>query len=309
MPLARPEDRLQVRRELQAGELLGQTGDGKKILLFDAMPDSAALRELGRLREMTFRQVGEGTGKRRDIDSFDAYYRHVVVWDDAELQVAGAYRLGEAARIVASLGDAGLYTHGLFSYCDVLRERFGQALELGRSFVQPRYQGMRALDYLWHGIGAYLRTRPEIRYLFGPVSLSAAYPEAARRMVVYFFRRHFGTREPVAAPRFSYEIPAGEERELNALFPGGDYAIELRILKQKLAALGVAVPVLYKQYSELCEQGGTRFLAFNVDPAFSYCVDGLVWVDLQKLKASKRSRYMGEARAPEEVTESLLKSA
>jgi hypothetical protein len=308
MPVARPEERLQLRRELQRAELLGETSDGKKILLFDRTPDSAVLRELGRLREVAFRQVGEGTGKRRDIDAFDAWYRHVIVWDDADLQIAGAYRIGEAAKILEARGEPGLYTHGLFSYCDALRAYFPQALELGRSFVQPRYQGMRALDYLWHGIGAYLRTRPEIRYLFGPVSLSAAYPEAARRMVVHFFRRHFGTSEEVATPRFPYVLPDAAERELAPLFPGTDYAVELRILKQKLAAMGVSVPVLYKQYSELCDEGGTRFLGFNVDPAFSYCVDGLVWVDVQKVKAAKRARYMGEARF-EAAPVRLLKSA
>jgi putative hemolysin len=309
MPVARPEDRLQLRRELQAAERLGETADGKRIVLFDALPDSAVLRELGRLREIAFRGVGEGTGKRRDIDGFDAYYRHVVLWDDADLQIAGAYRIGEAARIVAARGDGGLYTHGLFSYCDVLRARFGQALELGRSFVQPRYQGLRALDYLWHGIGAYLRTRPEVRYLFGPVSLSADYPEAARRMVVWFFRRHFGTEEAVATPRFPFHIPAAENVRLAHLFPGTDYAVEMRILKQQLGALGVSVPILYKQYSELCDQGGTRFLAFNIDPAFSHCVDGLVWVDLHQVKAAKRARYLTAPGAAAEGASGLRKSA
>lgn len=308
-PIARPEHRLALRRELRNAELLGETGDGKKILLFDAMPDSAVLRELGRLRELAFRQVGEGTGKRRDIDAFDAYYRHVVLWDEAELQIAGAYRIGEAARIVAARGDAGLYTHGLFDYCPALRERFGEALELGRGFVAPRYQGFRALDYLWHGIGAYLSRHPGIRYLFGPVSLSASYPEAARRMVVHFFRAHFGTRETVATPRFPYVVPAAQTRELATLFPGTDYAVELRILKQKLGALGVPVPVLYKQYSELCEPGGTRFLAFSVDPAFSNCVDGLVWLDLQRVKAAKKARYLGVAAPAAQAPETLQKSA
>lgn len=308
-PIARPEHRLALRRELRSAQVLGETGDGKQILLFDALPDSAVLRELGRLREVAFRQVGEGTGKRRDIDAFDAWYRHVVLWDETELQIVGAYRMAEAGRIVAARGAAGLYTHSLFDYCETLRNRFGQSLELGRSFVQPRYQGMRALDYLWQGIGAYLRKHPEIRYLFGPVSLSASYPEAARRMVVHFFRRHFGTAEAVAMPRFPYVVPAAESRELAAAFPGTDYAVELRILKQKLGALGVPVPVLYKQYSELCEPGGTRFLAFNVDPAFSNCVDGLVWVDLQRVKPAKRSRYMSAGEDAAEAPPGLQKSA
>lgn len=144
MPIARPEDRLQIRRELQRAERLGQTSDGKSILLFDRSPDSAVLRELGRLRETAFRRVGEGTGKRRDIDRFDAYYRHVIVWDDDDLQIVGAYRVGEVARIIATRGEQDLYTYGLFEYTDALRARFDKALELGRSFVQPRYYGNRA---------------------------------------------------------------------------------------------------------------------------------------------------------------------
>jgi len=308
MPVARPEDRLPLRRELQAAELLGATSDGKKILLFDARPDSAVLRELGRLREVAFRQVGEGTGKRRDIDAFDASYRHVVLWDDTDLQIVGAYRLGEAGRLLAARGERALYTHGLFTYGERLRGLFPQALELGRSFVQPRYQGLRALDYLWHGIGAYLRTRPEVRFLFGPVSLSAALPEPARRMVVHFFEQHFRPDGPLACARNPYRIAPEDAAGLQALFPGEDYTSELRQLKERLSTLGTSVPVLYKQYSELCEPGGTRFLAFNVDPAFSNCVDGLVWVDLHRVKPAKRARYMSGQLGPS-ATDALRKSA
>lgn len=295
-PVARPEDRRALRRELQSAQVLGQTGDGKQILLFDARGDSAVLRELGRLREIAFRQVGEGTGKRRDVDLFDSYYRHVVLWDDAELQIAGAYRLGDAGRILAERGLDGLYTHRLFSYGDGLRGCLPQALELGRSFVQPRYQGLRALDYLWHGIGAYLLTRPDVRYLFGPVSLSAAHPEAARRLLVSFFARHYGTPATFATARLPFEA-------------GDDAPSDLRTLKERLSAMGVSIPVLYKQYAELCEPGGTRFLAFNVDPAFSNCIDALVLVDLQRLKASKRDRYLGAGRHLQESAPELLKSA
>src|SRR5262245_36017766 len=296
-PVARPEDRLTLRRELQAGRLLGHTADGKKIVLFDAYPDCAVLRELGRLREIAFRQVGEGTGKRRDIDGFDAYYRHVVLWDDAELQIAGAYRIGDACKVLADRGPAGLYTHRLFSYGEGLCACLPQALELGRSFVQPRFQGLRALDYLWHGIGAYLRTRPDVRYLFGPVSLSASYPEAARRMLVSFFARHYGADPAFAIARRPVELSTSEA-----------CPEDLRELKEKLAAMDVSIPVLYKQYAELCEPGGTRFLAFSVDPAFGNCIDALVLVDLHQLKPAKRERYLGskhEAAAPA----GLLKSA
>jgi hypothetical protein len=292
-PVAPPESRMFLRRELAAAPLLGETRDGQRILLLDAAGDSAALRELGRLREVAFRRVGEGTGKWRDIDAFDAYYRHVVLWHEAERQIAGAYRVGDAAAIVATRGERGLYTHGLFAYGDALRALFPQALELGRSFVQPRYQGLRALEHLWQGIGAYLRASPGVRYLFGPVSLSAAYPERARRMVVHFFRRHFGAGERLAWGHLPYAVPAADAAQFERLFGAADYAAGLAVLKRELAAMGVAIPVLYKQYAELCEPGGTRFLDFSLDPSFGNCVDGLVLVDLEKLKPAKRARYLG----------------
>jgi putative hemolysin len=289
---------------------LGHTGDGKKIVLFDPKPDCTVMRELGRLREVAFRQVGEGTGKRRDLDVFDAYYRHVVLWDDSDLQVAGAYRIGEATRILDARGPEGLYTHRLFAYEDGLQRYLPQSLELGRSFVQPRYQGLRALDYLWHGIGAYLNTRSDVRYLFGPVSLSASYPDVARWMIVHFFGTHMGAAERLVAPRNPFLIPSSRQEELRRVMPGQDFAADLRALKRELAGMRLSIPVLYKQYGELCEPGGTRFLGFNVDPAFSNCVDGFVMVDLERLKAHKRSRYLGGAAEQQvQVPASLLKSA
>ena len=308
-PVAHPEDRLLVRRELQSAELLGRSHDGKQILLFDGRADSAVLRELGRLREIAFRQVGEGSGRRRDVDAFDSYYRHVVLWDEAELQIVGAYRIAEAAKIIGERGEQGLYTHGLFSYGEALRACFPEALELGRSFVQPRYQGMSALDYLWLGVGAYLVRQPQLRYLFGAVSMSAAYPEAARRMLAYFYSRFHGATEGMAAPRRPLVLAPAETDRMASLFPGRDYQADWRRLKDELAAMGASVPVLYRQYNELCEPGGTRFLGFSVDPAFGNCVDALVLVDLHALKAAKRSRYLRPERRASPPVEALLKSA
>ena len=200
-PIAHPEPRLDVRRELRDGTRLGRTNDGKDIFLLEGRCDSAVMRELGRLREIAFRQVGEGTGKRRDLDAFDAWYKHVVLWDESDLEIVGAYRIGEAGAIVAGRGVAGLYTHGLFTLEEGFFPYLAESIELGRSFVQPRYQGLRALDYLWYGIGAYLASRPDIRYLFGPVSISADYPEEARSLIVHFYRRYFGVEERLATPR------------------------------------------------------------------------------------------------------------
>jgi hypothetical protein len=296
-PTAQAEARPGLRRELHKADCLGQTRDGKQIFLFDCVHDSSVMREIGRLREIAFRRVHEGSGKTRDLDQYDTYYRHLVLWDDSDLQIVGAYRIGEAARIVSTRGCEGLYTHSLFAYSDAMQRYFPRALELGRSFVQPRYWGMRSLDYLWYGIGAYLRRHPHIRYLFGPVSISDGYPRAAKNMLVHFYRHYFGDEGRFALARDRYVVAEAERSLLHELFGGADYDQGFRILKEQLGYLRLAVPTLYKQYTEACEPGGTRFLDFGVDAQFSNCVDGLVLVDLHFLKSGKRARYMADQGA------------
>ena len=148
----------------------------------------------------------------------------------------------------------------------------------------------RSLDYLWQGIGAFLARHPQYRYLFGPVSLSAGLPAAARDLLVAFYRLYFPAPEGLARSRRPY-YPASLPAEL-AQFSGNDYPADLARLRSMLDNLGCAIPTLYKQYSELCEPGGVQFLDFGTDPAFSDCIDGLVLVDLQRLKAGKRQRYI-----------------
>jgi putative hemolysin len=290
--IAHPESRARLRQELSRNEFLGQTPDGRQIYLVDARPDSSVLRELGRLRELAFRRVGEGVGAHRDLDPYDAYYRHLVLWDDRDLEVVGAYRLGEVAGIRASRGTGSLYTESLFTYKDEVQPQLARGVELGRSFVQPRYWGLRSLDILWLGIGAYLRTRPELRYLFGPVSISNAYPTLAKDLLVYFYNLHFGAKEVLALARNPYAIGAARLKSLRELFPGEDYGADLRTLRDQLTSLNLSVPTLYRQYTELCVDDGVRFLDFGVDPAFSHCVDGLVIVDLERLHERKRRRYL-----------------
>ncbi len=296
-PTAQAEPRPALRRELQQADCLGQTKDGKQIFLFDYRGDSPVMREIGRLREIAFRRVREGSGRSRDLDQYDAYYRHLVLWDDSDLQIVGAYRIGETARIVGTRGCEGLYTHSLFAYSESMQRYFPRAIELGRSFVQPRYWGMRSLDYLWYGIGAYLRKHPDIRYLFGPVSISDRYTRAARNLLVHFYRHYFGDEGRLALARDRYLISEAERSPLHDLFAGADYEHGFRVLKEQLGRLGHAVPTLYKQYTEVCEPGGARFLDFGVDAQFSNCVDGLVLVDLDLLKSSKRARYLTDEGA------------
>lgn len=293
--IAHPQERRIIKRELQQAELLGETADNKKIYLFDYQPDSAVMHEIGRLRELTFRQVGEGTGKKRDLDRYDRDYRHLILWDEQELEIAGAYRLGEVGRIQSQLGSRGIYSEELFDYDRIRMQRyFEQGIELGRSFVSPKYWGRRSLDYLWYGIGAYLKRYPEIRYLFGPVSLSNSYPGFAKALIVSYYRHYFGDKDNLANARVPFLLDEGMEAQVWQTLTGEDADEDFTLMREQLMHMNVTVPTLYKQYADICEAGGSRFLDFNIDADFGHCIDGLVMVDLHKLKASKRKRYLAE---------------
>lgn len=295
--IARPEDRATLKRALAQTECLGKTGDGKTIYLWqrNGQEDVPILRELGRLREVAFRAVGEGSGKRRDTDSYDDDYLHLILWDNEDLEIVGAYRFMPTAQQVENRGLGGLYSYSLFHYDDKMEDVLEHGIELGRSFIQPRYWGRRGLDYLWSGIGAYLARYPHYRYLFGPVSISGGLPPAARDLLVAFYRLWFPASHPLAVSRQPY--PASLPDVL-AQFAGVDYVEDLTRLKSLLGNLGCAIPPLYKQYSELCEPGGVQFIDFGSDPAFNNCVDGLVLVDLCYLKASRYQRYIEAHLAP-----------
>ena len=291
--IAHPQDRQSIKQELKESELLGETSDGKKIYLFDHRNDSAVIQEVGRLREIAFRCVGEGTGEKKDLDRYDQYYRHLILWDEEELEIAGAYRLAEAKHLRDN-PEQGLYSATLFNYNEQMDDYFAKGIELGRSFVQPKYWGKRSLDYLWYGIGAYLRKNPDVRYMFGPVSLSNSYPKAAKDMLIWFYSHYFRDQEYLAKSFSPYQLDEPTTQNMERMFSGDDYKADFRVMKEQLEFLGVSVPTLYKQYSDLCEEGGVRFLDFGVDADFNYCVDGLVLVDLEYVKAKKRLRYIGE---------------
>jgi len=289
--VAHPENRKLLRAEIRQCQLLGETYDGKHIYLYQYAPDSCVMREIGRLRELSFRAVGEGTGQRRDTDQHDAHYQHIVLWDEQELEIVGSYRIAEAKNLVPRLGIQGLYSSALFDYQPAMNHVFERGLELGRSFVQPRYWGKRSLDYLWFGIGAYLRANPHVRYLFGPVSISSEYNEQAKALLVHLYRHYFGSKMHLAVAKTPYNF--GTSLVPDGLFCGNDYKADFATLKELLDKQGYAVPTLYKQYVDVCEHDGVQFAGFNVDPDFSNCIDGLVIVDLVRLKPKKRERYIG----------------
>jgi putative hemolysin len=294
--IAHPEDPKAIKKELKASELLGQTKDGKYIYLYASEDNnSIVINEIGRLREISFRKVGEGINKKRDIDKYDRYYKHIVLWDNEDLEIVGAYRIGVCSEILENRCITEFYTASLFEYNEPFLHYLYDSIELGRSFVQPKYWGSRALDYLWYGIGAYLKNNPQIKYMFGPVTLSATLPKIAKDMILYFYDQNFGDTKNLVEAKIPYNFKSDQElvKKLKTDFGSDEYKDNFKALKNSLSSIGVSVPTLYKQYSELCEEGGISFCAYNVDPDFSDCIDSFIVVAIDKIKQKQKDRYFG----------------
>jgi hypothetical protein len=252
------------------------------------------LNEIGRLRELTFRKVGEGTGTCCDLDAFDETYIHLFLWHKERQEVVGAYRIGHIDRILATTGSKGLYTSTLFAMQPALFEALQAGLELGRSFVCPDYQRSFApLLLLWKGIGHYLTLFPRYRYLFGPVSISCDYSVPARQLMTSVLTDHYRIHELAALvkPRtpvaFKPQRFAGLDLRQQSFLKDID---NLSVLVSDMEQDNKGVPVLLRHYLNL----GGQILAFNRDADFSDVIDGLLLVDLLKTDKKQLQRYMGK---------------
>lgn len=290
-----PVDKKLLKTEINQARYLGETKDEKKIILTDFDSSPYLMKEIGRLREITFRSVGEGTGKKIDFDSYDKYYKHLIVWDDKELEIVGSYRVGLGSDIYKNSGIKGFYTSTLFDYSEnFITDVVLNSLELGRSFVQKKYWNTNALNYLWQGLGAYIAQTPEVKYLFGAVSISNNYPEEAKKRLVYFYNKWFGSINDLARSKNKFLIPEKDIKLFAEQFNGKNYKEDFRILKSSLKPLGFAVPVLFKHYSDLCNEDGVKFLDFGVDDTFENCIDGLIVLNVDKIKDEKKERYINK---------------
>jgi Acetyltransferase (GNAT) domain len=252
-----------------------------------------ALQEIGRLRELTFRAVGEGTGRGADIDVFDAHYLHMFVWDTRQNAIAGAYRLGLVDEILARHGKRGLYTHSLFRYRTRLLHWLNPAIELGRSFVRAEYQRTFApLMLLWCGIGRFVARSPRYAILFGPVSVSGRYAPASRRLMVEYLSRYSADSRLASqvSPRRRFrEGTRTSAPDAEDLAPRTIDELSRRIAQ--IEPDGKGVPVLLRQYLRL----GGRLLGFSIDAKFANTLDGLIMVDLREIEPTVLARYMGKS--------------
>lgn len=242
------------------------------------------LKEIGRLREVTFRAVGEGTNKSIDLDEYDLYYDHLILWDRNAKKIAGAYRIGNGPEIIARYGSKGLYTTSLFRMSRKMNPILSQSIELGRSFIVQEYQKHRlSLFLLWKGILFYLLANPRFRYIIGPVSISNAYQEVSKELIIQFIERNYFDHElsKFVEPKNAFR-PKVKNVDTDALIEAS--SSDMKKMDKIIADIepsSFTMPVLLKKYL----QQNAKILAFNADPKFNNALDGLMLLDLQNLPA------------------------
>ncbi len=292
--VAAPENPEALAREvagLPLDDLLLSEGDFS-VLLTRGPRNPVLLREIGRLREETFRAAGEGTGRRRDLDDFDNHYLQLILWDRATRRVAGGYRMGRIDTILREQGRSGLYTATLFRFRPGFLEELGPAWELGRSWIRAEYQRKHnALALLWRGIATMVVRSPEACVLLGPVSISRDYQSLSRGLIVSFLKHAVSDARLASGvrPARPFRMRGGEARLARDAGEAVRSIDDVSLLVSEIESDGKGVPLLFRHYLRL----HSVVLSFNVDPAFADVVDGLLLTDLRRTDPRILHRFMG----------------
>jgi len=237
------------------------------------------MNELGRLREITFREVGEGTNHSTDVDEFDLYYNQLIIWDNEGQQIVGGYRIGKGNDIYDQFGIKGFYTQSLFKMKSGFADTLKQSLELGRSFIVKEYQRKPLpLFLLWKGILYFMLKNPEYRFLIGPVSISNTYSGISKELIIRYIMANFFDykRAVFVKPRNRFKVTTDDEHLNIAL---ENMTPDLHSLDKFIGDIdqyNSGLPVLLKKYLGL----NAKIVAFNVDPKFNDCIDGLLVLDI-----------------------------
>jgi putative hemolysin len=281
---AQPQDKIEheVEKALENGRLMTEFRNFQ-IFCSPAQEIPSILMEIGRLREIAFREVGEGTGDSLDLDKFDQTYLHLFLWDKDSNKIAGAYRLGMGADLYAKNGIEGFYVRTLFKIDEPAHHMFKQGLEMGRAFITKEYQQKpMPLFLLWKGITHVILRNPEkVRYLLGGVSISNQFSRYSKSIMIEFVKRHFYDAEMANAihPRKEYKVKLGplEKAMLDKTTPDDINKFDRYI--EDIEPGNMRFPVLLKKYIKQ----NAKIVAFNVDPKFNNAVDGLMYIDINDL--------------------------
>lgn len=237
------------------------------------------LNEIGRLREVTFRAVGEGTNRSIDLDEFDLYYYHLFIWDNEGKRIVGAYRVGKGKDIIDRYGVKGFYINTLFKIRKEMMPVLYESIELGRSFIVEEYQRKPLpLFMLWKGILYFLIKNPEYRYLIGPVTISGKYTDVSKELIMKFIIRNHWDAELARCivPRCKYRVETNDPDVDVMVEASGNNIATLDKLIGDIEPSSDKLPILLKKYISL----NGRIVGFNIDPKFNMCLDGLLILDL-----------------------------
>jgi len=240
------------------------------------------LQEIGRLREITFREVGEGTNKSIDIDEYDLYYRHLFLWDTHAKKIVGAYRLGFGGDIISQYGKRGMYFTTLFKTDKKVSRLLPKTIELGRAFITRDYQSKPfPLFLLWKGLSYVVLTHEKYRYFMGCVSISNSFSKFSKKVIIEFVKQNYYDHELAngVKPRKAYRVALSRSNKqiLSELSKSDLQSVDKFI--EEYEPGGMRMPVLLKKYVKQ----NARIIGFNVDPKFNNALDGLMIMDLLEL--------------------------
>ena len=301
-PIIQPIDKEVLKSELTPDKRLRMTNkSNNEIYVITAHNAPNVMQEIGRLREIAFREAGGGTGKEVDIDEFDTCercYKQLIVWNPEAEEIIGGYRylLGTDWEY-DDKGQPILATSHMFHFSEkFIKDYAPQTVELGRSFVSLPYQSSRmgakslfALDNLWGGLGALTVIRPNIRYYFGKMTMYPSYIRKGRDMILYFLKKHFDDKEHLIIPMKPLQLES-DVREFEALFSGKDFKDDYRILNREIRKLGYNIPPLVNAYMSLSPT--MKLFGTAINYGFGDVEETGILIAVDEILEEKRQRHI-----------------
>jgi len=310
-PVVDPLPGNQILAELTKDKLLRKTNNGNnEVYVFDGNNSPALMHEVGRIREITFRYAGGGTGKDIDIDDFDTDkedpQHQLIVWDPENQAIIGGYRFYLHKKPCIKCDITKLASSAYFSFSEKFLTRyFPHLMELGRSFVHPDYQSgnrgrksMYALDNLWDGLGALVIENPHIRYLFGKVTMYRHFNQRARDMILYFLKRHFNDPDNLVTVKDPADINIHEEA-MKQIFKGRTYKENYKILSLEVRKLNENIPPLINAYMNLSPT--MRTFGTFINHKFGDVEETGIMITLKDIYVEKINRHLASYKKDFEI--------
>lgn len=301
-PIIRAVDRVLLEKELNDNTFIRDTNNGNnQIFVFSHSEAPHLMREVGRLRELSFRDAGGGTGKSMDIDAFDTAeipFKQLIVWDPREKEIVGGYRFLLGRDVSCDeCGNPQTPTSRLFKFSEMfIKEFWPTTIELGRSFVQPMYQplvnirrGMYSLDNLWDGLGAITVDHPDMEYFFGKITMYPEFDTYARDLILFFMHKYFPDPDELVRP-VNPVLPETREKVLKSIFLGDNYDEDYKILVQKVRSLKMNIPPLVNAYMNL--SGTMRTFGTSINKGFGDVEETAIIIKISDIYLQKKDRHI-----------------